>query len=187
MISRHGQSVFPATLGVRERLLTFAVGFGVGIGVPLVLGLAFAVAFSQPFMLLFPVPFMLAFGAPYFFRPKGYRVVPCEISVLRAVGPKRIPIASVHIVVSPASRPAGSSVGLARVEGIYGTFGSYWNKGWGHYRVYVTNHENMVELVLDDGSRLIVSPDAPRDFVARVCEIGHECGKEIEFRTPDQK
>ena len=58
------ESVFSASLGARERLLTFAVGYGVGIGVPLILGVSFAAGFSQPLLLLLPIPFVLAFGAP---------------------------------------------------------------------------------------------------------------------------
>ena len=81
------ESVFSASLGPRERLLTYAVGYGVGIGVPLILGISFAVGFSQPLLLLFPVPFVLAFGAPYFFRPTRYAVTSSEIVVIRG-GPR---------------------------------------------------------------------------------------------------
>lgn len=65
------ERVFSASLGMRERLITYAVGYGVGVGVPLILGVSFAIGFSQPLILLFPVPFMLAFGAAYFFDPQG--------------------------------------------------------------------------------------------------------------------
>ena len=46
-----------------------------------------------------------------------------------------------------------------RVDGIYGPFGSYWNKEWGRYHVFVTNHRKRVEIRLADDSRVIVSPD----------------------------
>ncbi len=174
------ENVFSASLGPRERLLTYAVGYGVGIGVPLILGVSFAVGFSQPFLLLFPVPFMLAFGAPYFFRPTGYVVTPSEIAVIRAIGRKRIPLKALRDVVSPATRPPGFSIGLARVDGLHGTFGTYWNKTWGHYQVFVTNHLNNVELRLEDGSRAILSPDDPSAFVAAVRKAASECGVNIE-------
>ena len=119
---------FSASLGARERLITLAVCYGVGIGVPLILGVIFAVGFSQPLILLFPLPFVLAFGAPYFFRPMGYAVTPNEIAIIRLIGRKSIPLNAVREVIRPATSPAGFSIGLVRVEGIHGTFGSYWNK-----------------------------------------------------------
>ena len=174
------ESVFSASLGARERLLTYAVGYGVGIGVPLILGVSFAVGFSQPLILLFPVPFVLVFGAPYFFRPTGYAVTSSEIVVIRATGRKRIPLEAVREVISPATSPPGFSIGLARVEGIHGTFGSYWNKTWGRYLVFVTNHLNRVEVRLEGGSRVILSPDDPIAFIDAVRKEALELGITIE-------
>jgi hypothetical protein len=174
------ESVFSASLGPRERLLTYAVGYGVGIGVPLILGISFAVGFSQPLILLFPVPFVLAFGAPYFFRPTGYAVTSSEIVVIRALGHKRIPLEAVCEILSPATSPPGFSIGLARVEGIHGTFGSYWNKTWGRYQVFVTNHLNRVEVRLEGGSRVILSPDDPMAFIDAVRKAALELGISIE-------
>jgi len=174
------ESVFSASLGPRERLLTYAVGYGVGIGVPLILGICFAAGFSKPLLLLFPVPFVLAFGALYFFRPTGYAVTSSEIAVIRANGRKRISLDAVREVLSPAKSPPGFSTGLARVEGIHGTFGSYWNKTWGRYQVFVTNHLNKVEVRLEDGSRVILSPDDPMAFIDAVRKAALELGITIE-------
>lgn len=159
---------FSATLGTRERLITYLVGVGVFLGVPLILGIGFAVGFSEPLFLLFPLPFVLALGAIYLFRPTAYSVGPDEIAVIRPVGRKRFPMDSLREIVSPASDPPKSSFGIARVEGFFGTFGSYWDRSWGRFRVYVTNAQNTVELQFDDGSRLIISPDHVEGFVSAV-------------------
>jgi hypothetical protein len=174
------ETIFSASLGARERLVTYAVGYGVGIGVPLILGVSFAVGFSQPLILLLPVPFVLAFGVPYFLRPTGYAVTPGEIAVIRTIGRKTIPLDRVREILSPATSPPGLSIGLARVEGIHGTFGSYWNKTWGRYQVFVTNHLNSVELRLEDGSRVILSPDDPMAFLSAVRTVTSERGIAID-------
>ena len=176
------ERVFSASLGLRERLVTYGVGYGVGIGLPLILGICFAVGFSQPLILLFPVPFVLAFGAPYFFRPTGYAVTSSEIAIIRAIGQKRIPLEVVRELLNPATSPPGMSIGLARIEGIHGTFGSYWNKTWGRYQVFVTNHLNTVEVRLEDGSRVILSPDDPGAFVEAVRKEALELGITIEVQ-----
>jgi hypothetical protein len=175
--------VFKAGLGARERLVTYAVGYGVGIGLPILLAVTFAVAFDEPGLLLFPIPFALAFGAPYFFRPTGFAVSRDAIEVLRPIGPRRFPLRDVREGRHPASSPPGPSFGLARVEGIHGNFGTYWSRGWGRYRVYVTNADHAVELRLDDGSRLLVSPDDPPAFVAAVQRATAEAGIPFEVTS----
>jgi hypothetical protein len=176
------ENFFQASLGARERLVTYGVGYGVGMGVPLVLGVAFAIGFSQPFILLFPVPFILVFVIPYYLRPTGFAINQQEISVVRARGRKRIPLESVSVVVNPATDPPGTSIGLARVDGMYGTFGTFRNKAWGRYQVYVTNHQNRVEIRLKNGSRVILSPDDPEAFVAAIGNAAAEHGITIDAR-----
>lgn len=173
--------VFPATLGSRERLVTYAVGYGVGIGVPAALGVSFALAFGEPLLLLAPLPFIVGFGLPYFFRPTGFGVTADEIFVLRPVRPKRIPLHEIRQVVTPATDPQGPSFGLARVEGMHGSFGTHWNKNWGRYQVYITNQDNMVELRLADDSRVIFSPDVPEAFLRAVRLAAEESGARIIF------
>ena len=170
------ETIFSASLGARERLLTHAVGYGVGIGLPVLLGATFALAFSQPLLLLFPVPFVLAFGMPYFLRPRGYAVNSGEIAVIRTVGRTSVPLDRVRAVLSPATSPPGLSIGLARVEGIHGTFGRYWNKTWGRYQVFITNHVNTVELRLENGSRVILSPDDSKAFLVAVRTVASARG-----------
>ena len=174
------ENIFSASLGERERLVTYAVGYGVGIGVPLIFGVSFAVGFSQPLILLFPVPFVVAFGVPYFLRPTGYAVTDGEIVVIRIIGRKSIPLDQVREVINPASIAPGLNIVLACVEGIHGTFGSYWNKTWGRYQVFVTNHLNSVELRLEDGSRVILSPDDPMAFLSAVRTMASERGIAID-------
>ena len=144
------QKIFPATLAPKEKLITYLVGFGVGIGVPTVLGVSFALGFQEPWLLLFPLPFILAFGTPYFFRPLGYAIGNDAIIILRPLGSRRI-------------RP--------NTLRLYGTFGSFWNRQWGKFDVYVTNQAKTVELGLTNGSRIIISPDDPQAFVQAVQNV----------------
>jgi hypothetical protein len=160
--------IFPATLARKEKLITYLVGFGVGMGVPTVLGISFALGFQEPWLLLFPLPFVLAFGAPYFFRPLGFVVANDAIIILRPLGSRRIQLETLQEIRVPAMHPPGMTIGLMRVQGLYGTFGSFWNKHWGKFRVYVTNQANTVELGLTNGSRIIISPDDPQAFVQAV-------------------
>lgn len=163
--------IFPATLAPKEKLITYLVGFGVGIGVPTVLGVSFALGFQEPWLLLFPLPFILAFGTPYFFRPLGYAIGNDAIIILRPLGSRRIRLNTLREIRIPAAYPPGITIGLMRVQGLYGTFGSFWNRQWGKFDVYVTNQAKTVELGLTNGSRIIISPDDPQAFVQAVQNV----------------
>lgn len=169
---------FPASLGARERLVTYGVGYGVGMGVPLVLGIAFAVGFGDPRLLLFPLPFVVAFGLPYFFRPVGFGISRREVLVLRPVGPKRFPMREIRQARYPAEETDGASIGLVRVDGVHGRFGTFWSRKSGRYAAYVTNPDNRVELQLRDDIRVFVSPDDPEAFVQTLRLAVAESGTE---------
>ncbi len=173
--------IFPATLAPKEKLITYLVGFGVGMGIPTVLGLSFALGFQEPWLLLFPLPFILAFGAPYFFRPLGFAVANDAIIVLRPLSSRRIQLETLREIRVPATHPPGTTMGLMRVEGLYGTFGSFWNKHWGKFYVYMTNQANTVELRLTNGSRIIISPDDPQAFVQAVNNVAAAYGLNIQL------
>ena len=174
------QKVFPATLARKEKLITYLVGFGVGIGVPTVLGVSFALGLQEPWLLLFPLPFVLAFGVPYFFRPLGYAVANDAITILRPLGSRRVQIKMLQQIHLPATHPPGVTIGLMGVQGLYGTFGSFWNKHWGKFNVYVTNQVNTVELGLTNGSRIIISPDDPQAFIQAVEHAAATYGLNIQ-------
>ena len=175
------QKIFPATLARKEKLITYLVGFGVGMGVPTVLGISFALGFQEPWLLLFPLPFVLAFGAPYFFRPLGFAVANEGITILRPLGSRRIQLETLQEIRVPATHPPGMIIGLMRVQGLYGTFGSFWNNHWGKFDVYVTNQVNSVELGLTNGSKIIISPDDPPAFVQAVQNVAAAYGLNIQL------
>lgn len=158
--------IYTATLSAKAKLITYAVGFGVGLGVPLVLATAFYSSFGDPLVWLLPAVFATVLALARAFRPTGYRLSPASLEVLRPVGGKSFPVRDMASVRFPAQRPPGFILGICRVEGLYGAWGVYWSRAWGLFRVYVTDDANRVEIGFRDGRRLILSPDDPQGFVA---------------------
>ena len=68
----------------------------------------------------------------------------------------------------PAGRPEGAIIWLLRIDGFISSQDLHWNRNWRRFRVYVTDVDNTVEIVLRSGRRVLVSPDDPRGFVAAV-------------------
>lgn len=151
--------------------MTWLVGFGVGLGVPAVLGVSFAISFDRPLLLLVPVPVALMLLAAWHYRVTGFRVDAAGISILRPSGASRIPGSEAAEARFPARRPDGFTLGVLRIGGFFGTQGIFWNRNWGRFRAYVTDDRNTVELILRSGRRILVSPDDPAGFVAAVAEI----------------
>lgn len=167
---------FPCPLGTREKLSTLIVGYGVGIGIPLILGIVFSTAFHHTAALVFPLVFAAVLLVCYLLHPTALVVAPEGLTVARRMMPYFIPMERLEAVAYPASRPTGFTVGLARVVGIYGTFGIFWNRGWGVFRVFITDQSRQVELVLDGDSHVIVSPADPAGFVSAVRAAASQAG-----------
>jgi hypothetical protein len=171
--------VFPATMGSREKLVTLGVGFGVGLGLPVLMGTHFAVLFHERFLLLFPVPFMIAFGLVAGFRPTAFVLSQDSVIVQRPFGPVSLPFETISAVKRPPDNPIGMVIRLLGVSGIFGEFGIYWNRNWGIFRLFVSNHQNRVELLMTNGSRVQLSPDQPNRFVADLIGASSRVGVPI--------
>jgi hypothetical protein len=52
--------------------------------------------------------------------------------------------------------------------------------------VFVTNHSNAVELVFENDSRVILSPDDPGAFILAVERTAGECGLDIDVPRSGQ-
>ena len=137
------------------------------------------IGFQEPWLLLFPFPFFVAFRATYFFRLVGLAVSNQEVIILRPFGSRKIRLESLREIRAPAGYPPGLTMGLFRIQGFFGTYGTFWNRDWGKFSVYVTNQANTVELLLENGSRVIVSPDDPQHFVREVCDTAKASSLDI--------
>ena len=150
----HEQISFEASLGRRERWFFFALGCGLFLGLPIILGVVFSLAFRTLEPLALPVPFVAAFLLVLLFRPTGYALDREFIRVIRPVGAKRFEVREVHKFRSGAEEPPGLTIGLARAGGFYGVFGSFWNREWGKFYIYVTDATKSVQIIFRGGERL---------------------------------
>jgi hypothetical protein len=161
-------NVFRAQLGRKERLLANLVGRGVFIGIPLVLGVAFAVGLRTPEPLLFPVFFGLVYAVIMLFRVKEYAIDDAYVIVRAPLKETRFPIAELSAVEMGMSAARG--IGLARSEGFCGSYGVYWNREWGRFKVYVTDATRAIQLRFGE-RRVFVSPLETERFLEVLAEM----------------
>lgn len=155
---------FEASLGKRERLFFYALGCGLFLGMPIVLGITFSVGFGTLAPLALPVPFVAAFALILLFRPTGYWLDDKYIAVTRPIGERKFPIAEIREIRSGSEQPPDGTIGLARVDGFYGVFGTFWNRSWGKYYVFVTDSARVVQILFRDRCRLFISPRDHEEF-----------------------
>ena len=98
----------------------------------------------------------------YGMSPRGYRVEPGRLQVLRRwFGSKSFRIDS----VAPTSALFGlGGIRLAGSGGAFGWYGLFWRKGSGKYRAYVTDRAQLVVCDGPDGV-VVLSPADPQAFL----------------------
>jgi hypothetical protein len=166
--------IFPSSLSRRAKLVTYLVGYGVGIGVPLVLGVGFW--HQDKRWLLLCLPFVAGLALAWLFHPSSLGVSQAAIHVNRPLSPKVIPLSELSSCAPlyRADWPKGGAVCLLGVAGVYGTFGFFWNRAWGRFSLYITDDSNMIELCGKGGRRTVVSPDDRQGFLRIIRAIADE-------------
>jgi hypothetical protein len=160
--ARQAQSQwFPAPLGAPERLVTNAVAYGVGLGVPGALGVTFAVATGHSWLLLLPAPFLLAVALAQALHPRRFGVRPGVLTIESRVGRREIALDQLSAIDLHPTIPGGT-IGLVGSQGYYGSFGLFWNPEWRRFRAYITDATKLLGLEFRDGARVLLSPEDPR-------------------------
>jgi len=173
---------FAAALGLKEKILSglvcalilffLAVSYdasGGELGHP---------SFYGPTGLLVTI-FTIALG----FRPIGYTLGSSALEVERPFTNWRLPYSEIRAVRAPAEYPTFFTIGVWRAEGFFGSYGLYWNRPWGLFRVFVTDSKRLVEIIREDGSRVVVSPDDPRGFRDALIARAKLAGAAVAFAT----
>lgn len=165
-----------ARLGSRERLVTYTVGFGVGLGLPLLLGIIFSITLQNPLWYLLPLPFLLAVLIGRIFRPGGFEISPNRqfLHILRRIGPKHISLTGL-IRATPHPTPLpGGSLGLLSSQGYFGSYGYFWNRQRGVFQLHSSNSPNLIKLVWSVGGDL--EPGCASPQTAAACRSAQPAG-----------
>jgi hypothetical protein len=128
-------------------------------------GLVFTVKSGDPRWLFFSLPFTLILFVTGRYAPTGFRLAGDGIHVERRAGPKVIPYRVIRAADTAPRSPAGISVLGSR--GVFGRFGRFWNGSLGHYRLFLTNGQDIVWLDTVNGW-VGLSPDHPEQFLEQL-------------------
>lgn len=173
---------FPALLGLKEKIVSGVVValaiFFLAVSYDASGGELRHPSFYVPSGILVTV-LTLALG----FRPIGYTLGSGALEVERPFTNWRLAYAEIRAVRAPAEYPTFFTIGVWRAEGFFGSYGFYWNRPWGLFRVFVTDSKRLVEIIREDGSRVVVSPDDPRGFRDALIARARLAGADVAFAT----
>lgn len=159
--------VFGASMSTKNRLITCGVGWGVLLGVPTSLGLLFAVGMGETGALFLPAMAVAGMGLIQAFRTRGCAVDREGVTVKRILRPLSIPPEELAEVRTDPGAPE-VTVHRRALNGFYGMHGTFWNRDLGNFRMYVTNPDNVVEIVTREGGHVFISPDDTSGFVSHL-------------------
>lgn len=150
---------FGATLSRAMRIATWAIGYGVGLGIPLIVAASIYRTSHDPRILCLPLVFVAILGVAYSFRPSDFSVTPDSLRVERPIGAVVVPLSQIAAVTSARPFLSGRTLGLFRVSGFYGAYGRFWNRAVGSFDAYLTGQPGMIAIRRLKGRPLVISPD----------------------------
>jgi hypothetical protein len=107
----------------------------------------------------------LVYGFSFCIRVNGYLVTADEIIVLRPLGKKQIPIQNIRSAEPLVRRDLTWSIRTFGVGGLFGYYGKFYNSRLGSMTWYLTRRDATVLLRLDNGKKIVLSPDDPQEFI----------------------
>lgn len=155
-------------LSRRFRVSSQLLGYGVGGLFPVAVGIFMAIQYDRLWWLALPVPFIALIGVTALFRPRGFRVAPDHIAVLRTIGPIRWPLSDIAVLRIPPVWPQSKPLSMLATRGLFGTYGWFWNREWGMHRIYMTDADTAVEIERRNRQHIVITPSDPRRFVDAV-------------------
>lgn len=144
----------------------------IGLGVPF--GLVVLLArVGNTIWILVPVLVIavVALVVSFLYRPLGIEVSDTGLRVRRPFGAVELPFSLVAEVGGGTTWPP-KTIGVFRVGGFFGTYGWFWAPSWGRFQGWTTRRSPLIEVVLRDGQRVLLSVDDEQGFLATVRERG---------------
>ena len=165
----------PMSIDKKIKLITYLVACGVGIGIPALVGILYAWTFHSPYYLLFPFPFFGIVYLAWIYAPFAIGIKQGELHILRRVGPVALKLDEIAEVKAfdKLCDEAGWVLRTWGSGGAWGIYGHFWSKKWGHFKMHVTKDSDYVSLELQNGKKIVISPDQREDFINNIKKLNN--------------
>ena len=98
--------------------------------------------------------------------PRGYQIGTSLLTIERSWLPIKVPLDEIRDARLMKREELRGSIRTLASGGLFGIYGRFWSRSLGHYRMYARRSDGFV--LIDAGTRYVLSPDSPAEFVAAV-------------------
>ncbi len=103
---------------------------------------------------------------PYLFSIDSYQIIPNESIVInKVVGNVIIPFSNMQQIEVIDSKKLWMSIRLFGSGGLYGYFGTFYNKEYGRMKWYATQRKNCIVIITKDNKKILITPDNLKDIL----------------------
>jgi len=95
----------------------------------------------------------------YLFHTTGYAITGGNFVIIRPAGKVKIALAEIASARQVAKGEMKFTIRTFGVGGLYGYFGSFYNKTFGSMTWYVTRRDKMVIIETKENQKIVISPD----------------------------
>lgn len=112
--------------------------------------------------LLLLVTLLISWG----FSTRGYTILGSQLCIKRPFGDRTFDLRDVRKSEKVTAKDLRFSLRTFGNGGLFGYYGKFLNRKFGHMTWYATNLNNAVLLKLKDGSKVLVTPDEAERFLS---------------------
>jgi hypothetical protein len=111
-------------------------------------------------LLLFPV-----IGITYAISPRLYHISEDNIEIERLINTIKINISEIKSVCHIDKEKLKWSIRTFGVGGLFGYFGKFWNKEFGHMTWYCSQRDKLIMIITKDNKKIVISPNDSELFL----------------------
>lgn len=160
--------IFKTSLDTTTKLITIAITL-------LFLGISLAPYLlestpneeSSPMVLLI---LGLTYGISYGFSPKSYEISQNNLIIYRPFCNVILNRTQIKEVFKLEKGQLSWSIRTFGVGGLFGYFGTFWNKKFGNMTWYATRRDNAIMVITHENKKIMLTPDETEKFI-------YECSK----------
>lgn len=153
---------FKASLGNTSKIITVVVSL-----LMLVIVIIAFVDLSNKvwWLAAFALLFILTILGGWAYSIKSYEIKDNMLFIKRPIGSRQFSLHFLKKVERIPRKDLWMSFRLFGSGGFFGYYGRFYNMNYGSMRMFATNLNNAVMLTLNDGRKIVVTPDEPQNFI----------------------
>ena len=161
--------VYKATLDKTAKLLTIGITIlfiGIAIGPKL-----FSKSGNTEIPIVLIIILFLTYGISYGFSPKSYEINENSLVINRLFKSVIVNRSQIKNVIKLEDGKLSWSIRTFASGGLFGYFGTFWNKEFGNMTWYATRRDKAVMIITNSNKKIILTPAETDKFINEFTEL----------------